>query len=143
MQHELEGGDDAEVAAAAVEAPEQVGVLALAGAHLVAAGGDDVGRDEVVARHPVPAGQPAHPAAQGQTRDAGVGDDPSGRGQREGLRLVVQLAPEDTRVAAGAAPVRVDPHAGHGAEVDDQPAVAHPVPGEAVPAGPDRDEQPG
>ena len=43
VQGELELRDDAEVAAAAAQAPEQVGVLALAGVHEAPVGGDHVG----------------------------------------------------------------------------------------------------
>jgi hypothetical protein len=49
VQPELELGDDAEVAAAAADAPEQVGVLVLAGPYHPAVGEDDLSRDEVVA----------------------------------------------------------------------------------------------
>jgi hypothetical protein len=59
VQPELEPGDDAEVAAAAAQAPVQVGMLHRAG-------------DDVVAGHAALAGQPAHAAAQRQAADAGV-----------------------------------------------------------------------
>ena len=50
MEPELEGRDDAEVAAAAPEAPEQVGVLLLAGDEKFAVGRDDVaGHEESMA----------------------------------------------------------------------------------------------
>jgi hypothetical protein len=39
----------AEVAAAAAQPPEQVGVLVLAGRHELAVGGDDIRRQQVVA----------------------------------------------------------------------------------------------
>jgi hypothetical protein len=42
VEPELELGDDAEVAAAAADAPEQVGVLVLAGAYHAAVGQHDL-----------------------------------------------------------------------------------------------------
>ena len=51
VQLELEAGDHAEVAAAAADRPEQVGVLVGAGAHRLAVGGHDVGGEQVVDGH--------------------------------------------------------------------------------------------
>ena len=94
MQAELELGDDAEVPAAAAEAPEEIRVLVGARAHELAVGGDDVGREQVVDREAVLALQPADPAAEREPGDAGVRDDSAGRREPERLRLVVELAPE-------------------------------------------------
>jgi len=49
MQAELEGRDDAEVAASATERPEEVLVLVVARHQRSAVGGHDFGRDQVVA----------------------------------------------------------------------------------------------
>jgi hypothetical protein len=79
LQPELELGDDAEVAAAASQPPEQVRVLVLVDAEAVAVGGDQlVGRD-VVARQPVLAREPAHAAAEREPAHAGVGYVARGR----------------------------------------------------------------
>ncbi len=53
MKRELEGRDDAEVAAAALERPEQVGVLVRTGPDQAAIGGDHLGRDEIVDRQAI------------------------------------------------------------------------------------------
>ena len=55
VQRELELGDDAEVAAAAADRPEQVRVLGLGGGPRLAVGGDHARRDQVVD------GEPADP----------------------------------------------------------------------------------
>ena len=68
MELELEPRDDAEVAAAAAQAPEQVGVLRLARVDEPAVGGDDVGADEVVAREPELPHRPADAAAEREAR---------------------------------------------------------------------------
>ena len=61
MRLEQEAGDDAEIAAAAAQRPEQVGILGLAGGHEAAVGKHDVGLEEVVDGQPVFAGQIAVP----------------------------------------------------------------------------------
>ena len=95
MQPELEGGDDAEVAAAAADGPEQIRVLVGRGPQDPAVGGDDLGGDEVVDGQTELAGQPAHAAAQGQPADAGVTDQPGRHGQP-----VRQARPRRGRTAA-------------------------------------------
>ena len=110
----LERGNDAEVAAAAAEAPEEVRVLILAGGENLAIGRHQVDRDEVVDRGPVLSHQPADTAAQGEARDAGMGDDPAHRRQSVKLRLAVELAPEHAGLGPGGARRRVDPDPLHG-----------------------------
>ena len=56
VQAELELGDDPEVAAAAAQRPEQVGVLVVARPGDPAVGGDDLRGDEVVDAQPGLAG---------------------------------------------------------------------------------------
>ena len=48
VQLEEEAGDDAEIAAAAAQRPEQVGVLLLAGGDEAAVGQHDVGLEQIV-----------------------------------------------------------------------------------------------
>ncbi len=77
VELELERRDDPEVAAAAAQTPEQVGVLLLARDHELAVGGDDVTRAQVVDREAELAHQVADATAERQPRDAGVADDPA------------------------------------------------------------------
>ena len=82
VQPELELGDDAEVAAAAAQRPEQVGVLARPRpARTRPSASDDLGRLEVVDLSPCLPGQPAHAAAEREAADAGVADQPGGHGE--------------------------------------------------------------
>ena len=53
MRAVFEGGDDAEVATAAAERPEQIRVLGFAGAQNSPVGGHHLAREEVVDRHAV------------------------------------------------------------------------------------------
>ena len=94
LELELERGDDAEVAAATAQPPEQLGVAVGARAHEPAVGGDDVGAHEVVAGQALLAHEPADAAAEGEARDAGRRDEPAGGGEPEGLRLGVEVLPQ-------------------------------------------------
>ena len=69
---ELDRGHDAEVAAAAAQRPEQVGVVLGVRAHEAAVGGDELERGHGVGLQPVLAGQPAHAAAERVAGDPDV-----------------------------------------------------------------------
>ena len=64
VEPEGEAGDDAEVAAAAAQPPEQVGVLGVGRVTTAPVGGDDLGFDQVVAREPELALEPTAAAAE-------------------------------------------------------------------------------
>src|SRR5262245_66219761 len=87
MQPEVELDNDSEIAAAAAQPPEQVGMLIGGRAHDVAVRGDDGAGHDVVTRETVLARQPAHAAAQCQPADADV-RDVAGRGGRSEERRV-------------------------------------------------------
>jgi len=71
VELEHETGDDAEIAAAAAERPEQVGVLFLARGDEAAVGEHNIGLDQIVDGEAVFARQIAVAAAQRQAGDAG------------------------------------------------------------------------
>ena len=111
---ELEGGDDAEVPAAAAQRPEQVLVLVLARDEDPPIGGDHLRANQVVARQAAAAGEVADAAAQRQAGDAGGRDDAAGGGQAEGVGGVVEVAPGGAAAGArrarlGDPRTRVDP----------------------------------
>ena len=101
MQPEEERGDDAEVAAAAAQRPEEIGVLRLAGGDEAAVGQHHVGLEQVVDGQAELAGEVAEPAAEGDAADAGGGDDAAGGGQPEGVGGVVQIAQRARRPRRG------------------------------------------
>ena len=70
VQVVLERGGDAEVAAAAAQAPEQLRLRAGVDAQPLPVGGDQVDRAQVVDGEPVPAHQVPEPAAQRHSADA-------------------------------------------------------------------------
>jgi hypothetical protein len=73
MDGELDRGHDAEVAAAAAQRPEQVGVMLVVGTHEGALGGHELERRDSVRLQAVLAGQPTHAAAQRVAGDPDVG----------------------------------------------------------------------
>ena len=99
MRLELEARHDAEVAAAAAQGPEEVGMLRRARPHLLSVGEHDVDRAQRVDREAVPPHQPADPAAERQPADARV-RDLAGRDReavllRRGVELAEQGAAPD------------------------------------------------
>ena len=141
MKLELELGDDAEVAAATAERPEQVGVLVLVGADDLTPGGDHLGADEVVARKPEATAQVADPAAERQAADAGLGNDARGGGETVLLAGGVELAELRTSLDARRFRLRIDAGRVHQRQVDHQSVVADRLAGDAVPATADRHRQ--
>jgi hypothetical protein len=141
VQAQLEGGDDAEVAAAAAQRPEQVRVLVGAGADLAPVGEDDVGGDEVVDRHPVAPALVRDAAAERQAGHPGLGHDPAGGGEAEGGGDAVDVGPRRAALHVdGAVGVHVD--AAHRRQVDHQAVVDHGGAGDVVAAAADGERQP-
>ena len=93
VQPEQERGDDAEVAAAAADRPEEVGVLVGARADALAAGEHHLGLEQVVDRQAALARQVADAAAEREAADAGGRDDPARGRQAVLVGGGVDLAP--------------------------------------------------
>ena len=108
VQAERERRDDAEVAAAAADRPEQVGVLVLARADALAARQDDLRLEQVVDREAALAGQVAEAAAEREAADAGGRDDPAGRGEAVLVGRGVDLAPGAAAADPDGPRLRVD-----------------------------------
>src|SRR2546427_818233 len=109
MQSELERCGDAEVAAAAPDAPEQVRILFFAGVHKASVRGDEFDAEEVVTGQAVFPGEKAEPAPESQSGDTGSGNDSTGRREPRGLRRLVEFAPCDAAADDGGAALCVDP----------------------------------
>src|SRR6185312_8389438 len=141
VQPELELHDDSEVAASATEPPEQLRTLVGGYAHDLAVSRDDcVGRD-VVAGQAVPACHPAHPAAEGETPDAGVRDVARGRGQAERLSGAVHGSQQRATLHPGTPGHGIHGDAVQAGEVDHEPAVGDGEPGDVVPTAAHADLQ--
>jgi hypothetical protein len=138
VQAELEAGDDAEVAAAAAQRPEQLRVAVSVGAQPPAVGAHDLDGQQVVDRQPVLADQVADPAGQGDPPDpdrGGVAEP--GRQAALGRRGGV-LAGGQAGLGPGGARLGVDLQRAQAPKVEHDPPVGGAVPGRAVAAAADR-----
>ena len=131
MQPEPEVGDDAEVAALAAQAPEQVGVLVHAGPHELPVRGHQVRRQQRVHGRRT-SHDPADPAAQCQTSEPGVRHDAGRDGQAVLLGCRIELLEQHPGLRVGHAGVGVD-RAAHRAQVDEQAVVDVDSPGKLWP----------
>ena len=143
VQPELEAGHDAEVAAAAPDRPEQVGMVGLVGDDDPAVGRHHLDRQERVDRQAVFAHEPADPATEGQPGDADAAGVPERRGQTVLGSGCGVLAGGQARLRPGDASVGVDVEALHQAEVEDDAALDRAEPGQAVRTAPHRELEAG
>jgi hypothetical protein len=134
MQAELERRHDAEVAPAASELPEQVGVLVLARDEEPSVRGHDVGRDEVVTRETHATREVADATAQREAANAGRRDDAARRREAEGTRRGVVVAPGGAAFRTRPAVRRIDANATHPRQVDHDATVVRPETRDAVAA---------
>ena len=134
MQAKLERGDDAEVAAAAANGPEEVFVLRCADGKVIAVGVHDVGGDDIVATQAVLAHEPADAAAQREAADAGGRDDAAGGGKPEFLTFAIEFSPGGAALGERGLPAGVDLDLSHQGEVDHHGAVGDGLSGDAVAA---------
>ena len=141
MELIFERRDDAEVAAAAAQAPEQIGVFVLARMDEAAVRGDDIGRDQVVAGEAVHAHQPADPATQRQAGDAGRRDSAAGRREAKRLRLVIELLVGDAGFGVDAFPRRIDADRLHRREIDHHAVLTDGAAADVVAAAADGERQ--
>ena len=116
---ELDRGDDAEVAVAAAQRPEQVGLVDGVRADEVAFRGHDLERGDAVGLEAVLARQPAHPAAEGIARDADVGRGAVERREAEIGQRGHDLLPAHAGADADAPRLGVDLDLVEVAEVDE------------------------
>ena len=129
--------DHGEVAAAAPQPPQQVGVFVRPDLQDVAAGGDDLRTDQVVAREAVPRVEPPEPTTEGQPGDPGAGHHPERGGQSVTLRRSVELPEQQPGPGVRDPLDRIDGHVLHAREVEHDPPVADCVPRDAVAAAAD------
>ena len=120
---------------------KQVRVLLLGRAQEVAVGGDDVEGERIVAGQPEAPAQPAESTAQREARGARVRDDARSGRKSEGRAFVVELAEQRACLDEGPRRFGLDANALHGLQVDDEPAVAGGLAGDAVAAGTDSSQQ--
>ena len=141
VEPELEAGDDAEVAAAASERPEEVGVLGCAGANHLAGRGHDLGGLEVVNGHAVLAAEPAEAAAERQAGNAGGGVDAKRRGEAVDLGRGVEVRKRGAALDGDAASAGSTRSGLHPGKVDYHAVIADGIAGDVVSAAADGEQE--
>jgi hypothetical protein len=136
-EHEL--GHDAEIAATAAERPQQVRVTALTRLNGRAVRRHDGRTDEVVARQPARPHQEADPAGQRQSADPGVDERATRNVEPVRDGRAVDVLPQRSTLRECEPALRVDRHAPHPAQVDDERILRKRLPGDAVASATDRD----
>ncbi len=142
VQAELKGGDDSEIAPAAPDRPEEVGVLGIRRVNEPTIGGDNVGADQIVCGQPELAAGPAEASAERKPGDAGRRIDAGRRDQPKCLRFTVELSQCDTRFDACGAGERIDAHRFHRRQIDHHPIIADGTAGDIVAAASNRKQRP-
>jgi hypothetical protein len=138
---EGEPGDDAEVAAAAAQRPEELGVGFGIDLDDLAAGQDELERDEVVAGETVLAGEPADPAAERQAGHPRLGHDPGRDDQPVRRGRGVDVAEPAAAARVHQPGLRIDGDLAQPGQVDGQAAVRHGLARHIVAAAADRRRQ--
>src|SRR4029453_15033032 len=123
VEPELEPGGHPEVAPAAADGPEQVGVGLVVGGEQPAVGGDDLGREQAVDGQPVLAGQVADSATQGQAADADRGGVAEAGDQPVGLHCGGVGPGGEAGLGPGGAGLGIDVDGGQLREVENDPAL--------------------
>src|SRR5947199_9579215 len=113
MKLKLEVRDHAEIAAAAAQRPQEVGIHLLGGGNECAIRQNNIRLDQVVDGQAVLARQVAMPAAQGEAGNSGGGDDACGWRKPEGMGGVVEVTLRTAGADARCPTLRIDPNALH------------------------------
>ncbi len=138
---EPERGDDPEVAAAAAQRPEEVGVLVGARRHLTAVREHDLGVEQVVDAEAVLAREVPEPAAEREAADTGGGDDAARHGEPVLVGRAIDLAQRAAAADAHGPRLRVDLDRVQRRQVDDDSVVARAEARAVVPAAAYGDQQ--
>src|SRR6185295_17150871 len=141
MQLERELRDDAEVATAAAERPEELGILSLASGNNSPVRGDEVRFKQIVEREPERRAQMAETPAERQAGHAGVAEGPSRRRETVNLTRRIKVVPERTAAAGRRPLLRVDDDLAHEPQVDRDRSVADAVARDTVAPAADRHGQ--
>ena len=143
MEAELQPRGDPEVAAAAAQGPEEIGVVVGVHAQELTVGGHDVGGEQVVDREAVLAREEADTAGQRDPADpdrARVAE-PGREAVRAGRGGV--LARGQPGLGPGRASLGIDLECAHRGEIEDDPALGDAVSGGAVATAADGELRPG
>ncbi len=136
MQPELERGRHAEVAAAAAQGPEQLGLRSGRDLAQRAVGRHQAHAQQVVDGEAVLARQPAEAAAEREAGDAGGGIDSQRCGEAMRLRFAIEVGQQRARLDPRSALRRVDADLAHARHVEHQAALRDCIAGDMMAATP-------
>ena len=142
MQTEKEGRDDAEVAAAASDCPEQVGMLVGAGPDRLAVREHDLGVEEVIDGETAPTGEVAQTTTQRKPAHTGRRDDAAWRRKTVFAGGGVDLTPRAPTSDPHRSLLRIDLDVFEWRKVDDDTPVAGAKPATVVAATSNGQQQP-
>ena len=138
VQAKLERGDDAKVAAATANGPEEIFILRGANRQVIAIGVHEVGGDDIVATEAVLTHEPADTAAERKPADAGGRDDAAGSGKRKLFAFAIECSPGGAALGECGLPAGFDLDLSHKGEVNHHGAVGDGLSGDAMAAAADR-----
>src|SRR5690606_23880864 len=124
IQPEVDRGDHAEVAAAALECPEQIRILGVVGSHQLTVGGHEVGSQQAVGGEAEGSHGDTEPAAEGVPHDAHAVCGTRQTDQTVRIGGLQNRAPPLPGAQPGELGAGVDLEVGHPGDVDDDAAVA-------------------
>jgi hypothetical protein len=141
MEADAQRGHDAEVAAAAAQRPEQVGLRVGTGCHAPPVRQHDFGAEQVVRSEAAGAAERAVAAAQGQAGHADGAAVAHCRDQVVGAGGGGHVLGPGAARDGGHKRLRVHRHTTHTGEVGDEPTAAQGPPRPVMPAAPHRQRQ--
>jgi hypothetical protein len=95
---------------------------------------NDIGRNQGITAEAMLATEPPQPTAEGQSCDAGLGDDTKRRREAEGLGLAVEISQRCAASGPRPADNRIDTHGVHARKIDHHAVVARGIAGDIVTA---------
>ena len=123
-----------EIAAAAPQRPEQIGVVIGACRDDAVIGQHKLDRQQIVESERVLGHQPANPTPEGEATDARCRNHAAGRRKAMQLSLPVKQIPGEAALGTGRTSLGIDMHPGHRRQIDQHAAVDRRQPGNVVAA---------
>src|SRR5215217_5935 len=139
MRPKRECGDDAEVAAATAQRPEEIRVLRLARLHERRVGEDEVGFYEMVDGEAELAGQVTDAASERETADSRRAERARRHCKPVPVRRVIDVGEGASAADLHEPRLRIDPNPSLRRQVDYEPSLRYRESGPAMAAAPNRD----
>ncbi len=141
MRLEKETGDDTKISSAAAQSPQEIGAFRLVRDNKCAVRQNHIGLDQIIDGESVLAAKIAVAAAESQAGNACCRDDAERDCKTEGMGGMVNIARRATCPHPHGAVCRINAHALHHRQVDDEALVDAAEPRPVVAAAADRNRQ--